>query len=108
MVRVYASRTDPHDAYDPALSAFQSAKQALVANIARSRSWTGMRVHEQRDDRLVEVVVEGEVEYIANLLCMLRYHGVGCRYLQAVTPEELESLQRKFSGFPAVEMELSG
>ena len=48
MVRLYASRTDPHDASDPALSAYQSAKQALVANIARGRSWTGMTVSEER------------------------------------------------------------
>lgn len=78
MVRLYAPRTDPHDAYNPALSTYQSAKQALVANIARGRSWTGMTIHEEREDRFVEVVVTGEAEHIVNLILTLRYHGVGC------------------------------
>ena len=107
MVRLYASRTDPHDAYNPALSTFQSAKQSVVANIAKGRSWTGMRVYEERDDRLVEVIVEREVEHIVNLLCTLRCHGVGWLYIEAGTPEELETLRAEFSGFLAFEMALA-
>lgn len=107
MVRLYASRTDPYDGYDPALSAFQSAKQSVVASIVKGRSWTGMRVYEERDDRLVEMIVEGELEHIVNLLCTLRCHGVGWLYLEAGTPEELATLRAEFSGFLAFEMALA-
>lgn len=107
MVRLYASRTDPDDAYDPALSTYQSARQALMANIARGRSWTGMTVSEERDDRLVEVVVTGEAEHIVNLLLTLRYHGVGCLRAEADTPEELARLEEELSGFAALETELA-
>lgn len=106
MVRLYASRDDPYAAYDPMLSSFQSSKQALVAAIARGRPSSGMRVYEERDDRLVEVVVEGEIAYISDLLTTLRYHGVGCLFLQTETQEELDLLEAEFSDFPAVAMEL--
>lgn len=106
MIRLYASRVDPDAAYDPLLSAFQSSKQALVSAIARGRSWSGMKVYEERDDRLVEVVVEGEAEHMSGLLATLRHHGVGCLYLEADTEAELAGLEAEFSGFGAVEMEL--
>ena len=108
MVRLYASRTDPDAAYDPVLSSFLSSKQALAVSIASGGASGGLTVYEERADRLVELVIEGEVGAMGGWITTLRYYGVGCFYLQTDTQDELDRLEGRFSNFAAIEMELVG